>query len=228
MSDVTLSYKGSDILELSDSGSATLKTGGTYCEADIEVEYVKPSGGMTLGIQYDAVQSTGNHLPTEITFVGDEIVGGFGRWGFNLPINKVNAPDAIRLNGQAMRLFKGSNMQDLILPKVEYIVGGDTIYDCNFPRIFMPMLNTNSENATITGQIYDTVLTYIEIGSLGHPVIKNFGGNFFKGNSQAFDVVIYTDKTTLAEAQALFTTAPWNGTNATITYKNSTTGEVLT
>ena len=45
MSDVTLSYKGSDILELSDSGSATLKTGGTYCEADIEVEYVKPSGG---------------------------------------------------------------------------------------------------------------------------------------------------------------------------------------
>ena len=45
MSDVTLSYKGSDILELSDSGSATLKTGGTYCEDDIELEYVKPSGG---------------------------------------------------------------------------------------------------------------------------------------------------------------------------------------
>ena len=47
MADVTLRYKGSDILELSDSGSATLKTGGTYCEADIEVEYVKPSGGNT-------------------------------------------------------------------------------------------------------------------------------------------------------------------------------------
>ena len=45
MADVTLSYKGSDILELSDSGSATLKTGGTYCEDDIAVEYVKPSGG---------------------------------------------------------------------------------------------------------------------------------------------------------------------------------------
>lgn len=45
MSDVTLSYKGSDILELSDSGSATLKTGGKYCEDDIAVEYVKPSGG---------------------------------------------------------------------------------------------------------------------------------------------------------------------------------------
>ena len=45
MADVTLSYKGSDILELSDSGSATLKTGGKYCEDDIGLEYVKPSGG---------------------------------------------------------------------------------------------------------------------------------------------------------------------------------------
>lgn len=45
MADVTLSYKGSDILELSDSGSATLKTGGKYCEDNIAVEYVKPSGG---------------------------------------------------------------------------------------------------------------------------------------------------------------------------------------
>lgn len=48
MADVTLSYKGSDILELSDSGSATLKTGGKYCEDDVTVEYVKPSGGGSL------------------------------------------------------------------------------------------------------------------------------------------------------------------------------------
>lgn len=47
MADVTLTYNGSDILELSDSGSATLKTGGKYCEDDIAVEYVKPSGGST-------------------------------------------------------------------------------------------------------------------------------------------------------------------------------------
>ena len=53
MSDVTLSYKGSDILELSDSGSATLKTGGKYCEDDVTVEYVKPSGG---GILSDSGQ----------------------------------------------------------------------------------------------------------------------------------------------------------------------------
>lgn len=45
MSDITLTYKGNTIAEMSDSGTKTLETGGTYCEADIEVEYVKPSGG---------------------------------------------------------------------------------------------------------------------------------------------------------------------------------------
>lgn len=51
MADVTVSYKGNDILEMSDSGSATLKTGGKYCEDDIEVEYVKPSDTDTLVIK---------------------------------------------------------------------------------------------------------------------------------------------------------------------------------
>lgn len=59
MADVTLSYKGSDILELSDSGSATLKTGGKYCEDDIALEYVKPSGG---GSGYEWKTYTGTML----------------------------------------------------------------------------------------------------------------------------------------------------------------------
>jgi len=45
MADVTLTYKGATIAELSDSGNKTLRTAGKYCEADIGVEYVKPSGG---------------------------------------------------------------------------------------------------------------------------------------------------------------------------------------
>ena len=61
MADVTLSYKGSDILELSDSGSATLKTGGKYCEDDIAVEYVKPSGGLSPVVtQYTHVEAWTN------------------------------------------------------------------------------------------------------------------------------------------------------------------------
>lgn len=45
MADVTLTYKGATIAELNDSGSKTLRTAGKFCEADIGVEYVKPSGG---------------------------------------------------------------------------------------------------------------------------------------------------------------------------------------
>ena len=44
MADVTLTYKGATIAELSESGSATLETAGKYCEADISLEYIKPGG----------------------------------------------------------------------------------------------------------------------------------------------------------------------------------------
>lgn len=45
MADVTLTYKGATIAELSESGSKTIRTAGKFCEGDISVEYVKPSGG---------------------------------------------------------------------------------------------------------------------------------------------------------------------------------------
>ena len=45
MADVTISYKGATIATMDDSGSKTLGTSGKYCEGDIGVEYVKPSGG---------------------------------------------------------------------------------------------------------------------------------------------------------------------------------------
>ena len=45
MADLTIKFKGNPIVELSDSGTKTLKTAGKYCEGDITVEYVKPAGG---------------------------------------------------------------------------------------------------------------------------------------------------------------------------------------
>lgn len=44
MADVTLTYKGATIAELNDSGSKTIRTAGKFCEADIALAYVKPSG----------------------------------------------------------------------------------------------------------------------------------------------------------------------------------------
>ena len=45
MADLTIKFKGQPIVELSDSGTKTLKTAGKYCEGDISVEYAKPAGG---------------------------------------------------------------------------------------------------------------------------------------------------------------------------------------
>lgn len=47
MADVTLTYKGATIGELSESGNKTLKTAGKYCDADILLEYVKSGGKIT-------------------------------------------------------------------------------------------------------------------------------------------------------------------------------------
>lgn len=44
MADITISYKGNTIAEVSASGTTTLETSGKYCEDDISVAYVKPSG----------------------------------------------------------------------------------------------------------------------------------------------------------------------------------------
>lgn len=44
MADVTLTYKGQTILELSATGNKALKTAGKYCEDDIELGFVKPGG----------------------------------------------------------------------------------------------------------------------------------------------------------------------------------------
>ena len=55
MADVTISYKGSSIATMDASGTKTLETSGKYCEDDITVEYIKPSGGGTPALQSKTV-----------------------------------------------------------------------------------------------------------------------------------------------------------------------------
>ena len=45
MADLTIRFKGQPIVEMTESGTKTLKTAGKYCEDDISVEYAKPAGG---------------------------------------------------------------------------------------------------------------------------------------------------------------------------------------
>ena len=57
MADLTIKYKGQPIVEMTESGTKTLKTAGKYCEDDISVEYAKPAGGNALSFTSQAVGS---------------------------------------------------------------------------------------------------------------------------------------------------------------------------
>jgi len=45
MADVSISYGGTEIATMDDSGAKTLQTSGKYCEDDITVTYTKSGGG---------------------------------------------------------------------------------------------------------------------------------------------------------------------------------------
>ena len=108
MSDVTLSYKGSDILELSDSGSATLKTGGKYCEGDIGVEYVKPSGGGTDYLEQLILRTLTSYSNSTITSVGQQSF--YQYW----PLVEVDFPNVTTVGAQA---FQGTKLTNIFFPK---------------------------------------------------------------------------------------------------------------
>ena len=57
MADVTLTYKGQNILELSASGNKVIKTAGKYCEGDINLAYVKSGGGGSNVINMDVLSN---------------------------------------------------------------------------------------------------------------------------------------------------------------------------
>lgn len=52
MADVTITYDGNKIVELSESATKTLQTSGKYCTDNIKLKYVRPSGA---GVDLSAV-----------------------------------------------------------------------------------------------------------------------------------------------------------------------------
>lgn len=56
MSDITVTFKNETILTMDASGSKDLLTQGKYCEDDISITYVKPSGG-AISTSVDAIRA---------------------------------------------------------------------------------------------------------------------------------------------------------------------------
>jgi len=76
MADVTLTYKGSPILELSASGQKSINTQGTFCDANILLDYVKSGGG---GASY----MSGTYTPTsDVATDGSTTITNLSTLGF--------------------------------------------------------------------------------------------------------------------------------------------------
>lgn len=73
-----------------------------------------------------------------------------------------------------------------------------------------------------------TALETVQLGSLGYPV-TNMTTLVFSGDTQTnLTITIYVDVTTIAEVPTTISNnSPFGATNATLVYRNSTTGEVI-
>lgn len=76
-----------------------------------------------------------------------------------------------------------------------------------------------------------TKLKTCTLGSVGYPVVVTRSTTFQNDTQSNLTITMYVNASTLAEAQAISDVgalAPWGATNATIIYRSSSTGEVLT
>lgn len=80
MADVTLTYKGATIGELSESGNKTIKTAGKYCEADVLLEYTKPSasGIITVSPLVTITAQSANRVTGSVNSLKDAVIAEIG------------------------------------------------------------------------------------------------------------------------------------------------------
>ena len=125
----------------------------------------------------------------------------------SLELTEWNPTDSLHLNQQngasLNDVFGYNSLETLLLPKLQY--GGH----------YWARGSTN--------------LKTVQIGSVGFPVTGGIGSLFFKDCTQTgLTITVYVDATTLADAKTKTGAPPWGATNATIIYRNSITGEVIT
>lgn len=201
MADVTLTYKGSTIAEMSDTGTKTLKTAGKYCEGDIGVSYVKPSsGGTSDELVKQLVQTRGGIL---------------------------TIPSDIGITSIAMHAFAYSSYNEINLPEGVTTINNSAFYDCSMSKIVLPQSITKivtyafgfCEN--LRSITFPQNLETIQSSAFSN--CKWLSSVTFKGTPTTIDSTAFASCTRLTTinvpwAEGAVANAPWGATNATINY----------
>lgn len=232
MADVTLTYKGSTIAEMSNTGSKTLKTAGKYCEGDIGVSYVKPEGGTSDDLVNKLITGEGviTELPSDITSIRDYAfhtcplatftvlpngITDIGKYAFyDNTANITSLPNSLKNIGeyafyQVVRGSVGDSLRALSLPD-----GLLTIGDFAFANNkYLKLTSIPSSVTSIGRHAFDNCTSLTTIT--------------FKGTPDSISKYAFNDCTNLTTinvpwAEGAVSGAPWGATNATIHYNYTT------
>ena len=203
MADVTLTYKGSTIAEMSDTGSKTLKTAGKYCEGDIGVSYVKPSSGGSDELVKQLVQDRSRTVT--ITIPSDIGITKIAKYAFAYSsYNKINLPEGVtEIDNYAF--YECSQIPTIVLPQSITKIGVYAFGFCeNLRRITFPQnLETIQSSAFSNCKLLSSV---------------TFKGTPTTINSTAFGSCTNLTTINVPWAEGAVANAPWGATNATINY----------
>lgn len=230
MADVTLTYKGSTIAEMNDTGTKTLKTSGKYCEGDIGVSYVKPEGGSGFWDEDYARQIiertiTSINFPSGLTKIGSYSMSGFdGITSISIPngviyikdsafyyCNKlvsISLPESIQSIGVSA-FYRCEKLESISLPNLLTIADGTFAYCKALTSITIPASVNVINGAPF---LYCTGLTSVNFK--GTPTGK-ISASAFNGCPNLTDIYV-------PWAEGAVANAPWGATNATIHYNTTT------
>ena len=233
MADVTLTYKGSIIAEMSDTGTKTLKTAGKYCEGDIGVSYVKPSSsGTSDELAKKLITGEGNitELPSDITSIRDYAfhtcplatftvlpngITDIGKYAFydNTP-NITSLPNSLKNIGeyafyQVVRGSVGDSLRALSLPD-----GLLTIGDFAFANNKYLQLTSIPSSVTSIGRCaFDNCTSLTTVTFKGTPTSIERAA--FRGCTNLTNIYV-------PWAEGAVSGAPWGASHATIHYNTTT------
>lgn len=152
MADVTFTYKGSTIAEMDASGSKTLKTAGKYCEGDIGVNYVKPSGGGGSTDNEDAI------ISRTITSYSNPRVTKLGIYAFNTctKLTSIDLPLVTEIKNQCFA--SDSNLVDVNLPSL-ITMGNNAFQQCvRLVKLSFPCLASVPMSAFRYNTVFTTLI----------------------------------------------------------------------
>ena len=230
MADVTLTYKGSTIAEMSNSGSKTLKTSGKYCEGDIGVSYVKPSSGSGFWDKNTASNLISRgissiDLPSDLTKIGNyafadcnnlrlsslpNSVTEIGRYAFYdcFYMNLTSLPTSLtKIYPSAFEECHALKITSI--PNGVTSIGDRAFYGCSsIITIEIPVSVYSVGSEAFRNCVNLTEVTFKD-------VLDTVGSSAFSNCPKLTNIYV-------PWAQGAVSGAPWGATNATIHYNTTT------